>query len=302
MSLRFPMLLAGLLVVAAGPARAAISMQAPLPNPQPMPPPVGAPLPPPPQQQPAYPPPELDRIVSPIALYPDPLLAQVLAGATYAEQIPDAARWADEHHRLTGAALTAAIAADAVPWDPSVQALLPFPSVLEMMASAMPWTEEIGNAFLAQPQEVMDAVQRMRQAASQAGYLRSNAQVVVRTGPFIEIQPVNPYFVPVPFYDPALVFVAPRPGLLVRPVGFGFGITVGPAFAAWGWGVSRFDWGAHALIINNARWERTWANRAVYVHPYTVRRAVAVPRAVETHRPAPRTQKEREEERRKDKR
>jgi len=118
----------------------------------------------------------------------------------------------------------------------------------------------------------------------------------VRTGPFIEIVPVNPYFVPVPFYDPAIVFVAPRRGIVVRAVNFGFGINIGPAFLAWGWGASRFDWGARALIINNARWERTWANRAAYVHPYTVRRYTE-PRPAEGHKPAPRTKRERDSER-----
>src|ERR1700686_3779270 len=83
-----------------------------------------APLPVP-QQAPAYPLPELERVTSPISLYPDPLLAQVLAAATYADQIPEAARWADQHHYLTGPALTGAMAADQVPWDPSVQALVP---------------------------------------------------------------------------------------------------------------------------------------------------------------------------------
>src|SRR6202042_2159850 len=111
---------------------------------------------PPPQAQaaqqqpppPAYTPVQLDQMVSPIALYPDPLLAQIFAAATYTDQIPDAARWADQHHYLTGQALADAIQADQLPWDPSVQALLPFPSVLAMMASDIPWTTAIGNAFL----------------------------------------------------------------------------------------------------------------------------------------------------------
>jgi hypothetical protein len=101
---------------------------------------------------------ELERIVSPIALYPDPLLAQVLAAATFPDQVPDAANWADDHHYLSSSGLAAAISEDRLPWDPSVQSLLPFPSVLEMMASDMAWTEEIGTAFLAQRQDVMDAV------------------------------------------------------------------------------------------------------------------------------------------------
>jgi hypothetical protein len=266
--------------------------QAPLPPLQP-PPPNAAPVAlPPPQAPPAYPPAELDRIVSPIALYPDPLLAQVLAAATYADQIPDAARWADEHHALVGAAMTAAIADDRLTWDPSVQALLPFPSILDMMASAMPWTQELGNAFLAQRGDVMDAVQRMRRQAVDFGYLRSNAQVVVNTGPYIEILPVSPAFVVVPYYNPAVVFVAPRPGFRVATaISFSYGVSLGAAWAPWGWGATRFEWASHGVIVANAPWGRTWANRVAYMHPYTVRRYPA--RAVEGHRAVPRSPNER---------
>src|SRR4029077_13977491 len=136
---------------------------------------------------PAYPPSELEHLVSRVALYPDPLLAQVLAAATFPDQIPDAAKWADQHHYLNGQALADAIQGDQLPWDPSVQALLPFPSVLEMMASDMNWTTDLGNAFLAQQQDVMDAVQRERRKALDYGYLRSNAQVIVGGGPYITI-------------------------------------------------------------------------------------------------------------------
>ena len=139
---------------------------------------------------PSLPPEQLDQLVARIALYPDPLLAQILAAATYPDQIPDAAHWADEHHYLTGQALADAIQADQLPWDPSVQALLPFPSVLEMMASDMNWTTDLGNAFLAQQQDVMDAVQRERKKARDYGYLRSNGQIVVSGGPYITIMPV----------------------------------------------------------------------------------------------------------------
>src|SRR5579862_8048857 len=158
------------------------------------------------QAPPSFPPDQLDRLVSRIALYPDPLIAQILAGATYPDQIPDAAKWADQHHYLTGQALADAIQGDQLPWDPSVQALLPFPSVLEMMASDMNWTTDIGNAFLAQQQDVMDAVQRERRKARDYGYLRSNAQVVVAGGPYITIMPANPDYVCVPVYDPRVVF------------------------------------------------------------------------------------------------
>jgi hypothetical protein len=236
---------------------------------------------------------ELDRIVSPIALYPDPLLAQVLAAATFSDQIPEAARWADEHHSLAGIALTQAVAADQLPLDPSVQALLPFPSVLDMMASAMPWTQELGNAFLAQHADVMDAVQRMRQAASNFGYLRSNAQVNVTSGPDIQILPLNPAFIMVPYYNPAVVFVAPPPDFRgAAAISFGYGVSIGTLWGPWGWGASRFDWGAHTLIIADRPWGRTWANRIGYLHPFAAPRYEH--RIPERHHPEPRTQRERD--------
>jgi hypothetical protein len=151
------------------------------------------------QAPPSFPPPQLDQLVARIALYPDPLVAQVLAAATYPNDIPAAAQWADQHHYLTGQALASAISADQLPWDPSVQALLPFPSVLDMMNSDMSWTTQLGDAFLAQQQDVMDAVQRQRAVAQRYGYLRSNGQVVVSGGPYITIMPVNPGFVVVPY-------------------------------------------------------------------------------------------------------
>src|ERR1700674_1681796 len=135
---------------------------------------------------PSYGPGQLEQLVARIALYPDPLVAQILAGATYPDQIPDAARWADQHHYLTGQSLANAIQGDQLPWDPSVQALLPFPSVLEMMASDMNWTTDLGNAFLAQKQDVMEAVQRERRRARDYGYLRSNGQIIVGGGPYID--------------------------------------------------------------------------------------------------------------------
>jgi hypothetical protein len=253
-----------------------LPQQVPPPEPPPSQAPAGqqAPLPPPPGQAPppAYAPGQLDQMVSPIALYPDPLLAQIFAAATYPNQIPDAARWADQHHYLSGQALADAIQADQLPWDPSVQALLPFPTVLGMMASDMPWTTAIGDAFLAQQQDVMDAVQRERHKAYQYGYLRTNPQIVVTPGPYIAIAPVDPGYVVVPYYNPAVVFFAPRPGFFVGGgIRFGFGVSFGVAFRPWGWGVvgyNRFDWGAHRVFINSAPWGRTWVNRGVYVHPY----------------------------------
>lgn len=248
------------------------------------------------QTPPYYPPQELDRLVSRIALYPDALLAQVLTSATFSYDIPNAAQWADQHHYLSGDALAQAIAADQLPWDPSVQSLLPFPSVLGMMASDMGWTQELGNAVLAQRPEVMDAVQRMRRQAADYGYLRSNQAVIVGMGPYITIMPTNPVFIVVPVYDPIIVFARPRPGFFVGgAIRFGFGINIGVVFRPWGWGFSRFDWGSHAVIINNAPWGRTWSNRGTYVHPYTVRRyPPAVTRPPERHEMENRSERERQ--------
>jgi hypothetical protein len=249
---------------------------------------------PPPGPPPSYPPQELDRLVSRIALYPDPLLSQILAAATFPDQIQPAAQWADQHHYLTGDALAAAISADRLPWDPSVQSLLPFPAVLDSMASDMAWTSELGNAFLAQQPDVMDAVQRERHRAYDYGYLRTNPQVIVNAGPYIEILPANPAFIVVPYYDPLIVFAAPRPGFFVGgAISFRFGITIGAAFAPWGWGSARFAWGQHTVFINNARWNRTWVNRASYVHPYAVPRYTG-PRPAERHELQGRTPGERQ--------
>ena len=247
------------------------------------------------QAPPAFPPQQLDQLVSRIALYPDPLLSQVLAAATFPGEIPDAARWADQHHYLTGEALAGAIAEDHLPWDPSVQALLPFPSVLDMMASDMRWTTDLGNAFLAQQADVMDSVQRMRRQARDYGYLRSNGQVVVSGGPYIEILPVNPAFICVPYYNPAVVFYRPRPGFFVGgAISFGYGVTIGAAFRPWGWGVNRFAWDSHRVFINDHVWGRTWVNRGAYVHPYTVQRYAPAARVPERHELHERSQHERE--------
>jgi len=225
------------------------------------------------QGQPAPPPmaPEqLDRLVNRIALYPDPLLAQTLTAATYWDEISDAASWANEHSYLHGDPLSAAITSDSLPWDPSVLALLPFPSVLDMMAKDPNWTGQLGNAVLSQREDVMDAVQRLRREARGYGYLASNSDIdVIDQGGYVEIQPFDPYLYYVPIYDPLVVFGPPRPGLFIGGViRFGPAVTLGVSFGRFGWFGAGFGWRDHALLIDHRPWVRTYANRGVYVHPY----------------------------------
>ena len=179
------------------------------------------PPPPPPPATPAAPEPappvpltekQLENLVSRIALYPDPLLAQILTASTYGNEIPEAAVWADEHSNLKGEALANAIREDNLQWDPSVLALIPFPSVLDMMAKDPTWTEQLGNAVLVQRGDVMDAVQRLRKQARKYGYLQTNPYCnIVETDGYVEILPVNPAYIYVPYYDPFVVFGPPAP-------------------------------------------------------------------------------------------
>ena len=167
------------------------------------------------------------------------------------------------------------------------------------MASDPGWTRQLGDAFLAQNADVMDAVQRERRMARDFGYLRTNGQIIVGGGPYIEIMPVNPAVLYVPFYDPLVVFARPRAGFVVaRGITFGFGISIGPAFRPWGWGGNRIVWSSHAVFVNNAEWHRNWVNRATYVHPYAIRRAVGPgPRVAERHVLEGRTDREKAAER-----
>jgi len=216
-------------------------------------------------------------------LYPDPLLAQVLTASTYPDQIPEAAEWADQHSYLAGDSLARAISEDNLPWDPSVLALLPFPSILDMMATNISWTRQLGDAVLGQRPDVMDAVQRMREKAREFGYLQDCPQyrVIFSTPGIIEIVPLNPGLYYVPIYDPWIVFGRPR-------VGFGVGITFGPqvlisgAFAPWGWNRPCFGWASRTIILDGHPWMRTRENRAIYVHPYAAPRQNDGPR-VEHH-------------------
>jgi hypothetical protein len=212
---------------------------------------------------------QLDELVARIALYPDPLLAQVLTASTYWDQIPQAAAWARQHSYMGGDVLADAIRADNLPWSPSVIALLPFPPVLEMMARDPAWVQQLGSAVLTQREEVMDAVQRMRRRALEFGYLQSNGYVTVNANNgFVELLPPVPGVFYVPTYDPVVVFTRPARGLVVGgAIRFGPAITIGAAFSPWGWAGPVFHWPSHTIVIDRP-WERRWEGREHYVHPY----------------------------------
>jgi Protein of unknown function (DUF3300) len=163
------------------------------------------------------------------------------------------------------------------------------------MASDMDWTGDLGNVVLAQRPDVMDAVQRMRQKAKDFGYLRSNGQIIVSSGPYIEIESVDSAFVVVLAYDPLAVFAPPRPGFVVGgAITFGYGVRIGTFFRPWGWGTTHFAWNTHVVVVNNRPWNRNWANRVVYSHPYPGVRHYAAPARVEHHELVARSQHERE--------
>lgn len=239
----------------------------------------GAPAPGP--QEPQYTPQtpdQLQQLVAPIALYPDSLVAQILAAATFPEQVVEADRWVQDHPGLKGDALAQAV--DQMSWDPSVKALAAFPSVLGNMDKNLSWTSTLGDAYYNQQQDVMDAVQAMRQKAEAAGNLRSTPQQTVTTeGPTIVIQPAEPDVVYVPAYDPWEVYgppiVAwpgwyPYPGIWYGGPYLSFGIGFGMGyFGGYGWGWHNWgcDWHNHYVMYNHDNYysrSTTFYNRNVY--------------------------------------
>jgi hypothetical protein len=196
---------------------------------------------------------QLDNLVSPIALYPDPLLGQVLAASTYPVELVEAQQWLQANGNLHGQDLTDA--ARQQTWDASVQAMVAMPDVLTRLNQDIHWTTDLGNAFLAQPADVMAAVQRMRARAQSNGKLQTTQQETVTTEnqngqQAIEIQPADPQVMYVPNYDPAYVWGAPSwgayPSLYYPSYGFGWypGFNVGLCFGGWGgWGWGGWGWG-----------------------------------------------------------
>ncbi len=210
---------------------------------------------------------ELDSLVAPIALYSDQLLAQTLAASTYPLEIIQLQQWMGRNKNLEGKALADAVAKQ--PWDPSVQGLVAFPDVIERMAGNIQWTTDLGNAFLAQQSDVMDAVQRMRAKAQGTGNLKTSSQQTVQTQTVeggkqvIAIEPANPDVVYVPSYDPTVVYGAAPPAYPYYPYTYpgympgtalmwGAGIALGAAaWGAWGGSWGNCNWGSGDININN---------------------------------------------------
>jgi len=204
---------------------------------------------------------ELQQLVAPIALYPDALVAQILAAATYPTQVVQADRWLQQRPNLQGEEIAALV--DQQPWDPSVKAMTAFPSVLANLDKNLSWTEALGNAYYNQQQDVLNAVQVMRRRAEDAGNLRSTPQeAVVSQGATIVIQPVEPDFCYLPIYDPWIVYgrpVAVYPGYFYGPlVGSSF-ISFGPAIRlgyfggfGWGWPAWGFNWDRRVVVFNHS--------------------------------------------------
>jgi len=201
------------------------------------------------------PPQQLDDLVAPIALYPDPLLGQILAASTYPLEIAEAEQWVRDHPKWKPKKLMDE--AKKQTWDPSVQGLVAFPDVISRLSQNISWTTQLGNAFLAQQADVMQAVQRMRAQAQAKGTLHSTPQETVATQnqggqTAITIQPANPEVWYVPDYNPVSIWGPPVWGLYppwVYPgvdVGFSFfpGIDLGLYFGGWGgWGWGGWGWG-----------------------------------------------------------
>ncbi|HTZ48647.1 MAG TPA: DUF3300 domain-containing protein [Verrucomicrobiae bacterium] len=222
---------------------------------------------------------QLQQLVAPIALYPDSLVAQILAASTFPEEVVEADRWVQAHPDLKGAALGQAV--NNMSWDASVKALCAFPDVLGNMDKNLSWTSSLGDAYYNQPQDVMDAIQVMRQKAEAAGNLKTTPQQTVTTqGQTIVIQPAQPDVVYVPAYNPWIVYGPPIvawPGWYPYPgIWFGggpflsFGVGFGIGFFAgfgWGWPHWGFDWHNHWVVYNHNRYwshSTTFYNRNVY--------------------------------------
>ena len=235
---------------------------------------------------------QLEQLVAPIALYPDALVAQVLAASTYPGQVVDADHWLQTQGYTSSDQIVAG--AEVQNWDPSVKALTAFPHALAQMDRNLQWTTDLGNAYYNQPQDVLEAVQVMRRRAQAAGTLQSNPQQAVHYDQgYIQLMPVNPQVVYVPTYNPWTVYgeqVSPYPGFSLlgavesflgsSPINYGFGIAMS-AFRAtpWGWLAWGLNWLAQSVLFNQSDYSShstsvaDWGFRHDELHAYAGREA-----------------------------
>jgi uncharacterized membrane protein YgcG len=231
---------------------------------------------------------ELEQLVAPIALYPDALLAQVLMASTYPLEIVYAARWVKVNPKLTGAALEDAMQKE--PWDASVKSLTAVPQVLEMMEQKLDWTQKLGDAFLAQEAQVMNAVQALRAKASAEGHLKSGKEQTVTTTQMggetvIVIEPASPEVVYVPTYDPAYVYgpwpYPAYPPYYWYPPGYyypGGAFLAGIVIGSWLWGGCNWGGGGGGVHVEHHRYNnfnRTNISDGNWRHNVDHRRGVA---------------------------
>src|SRR5499433_4026216 len=202
---------------------------------------------------------ELDQLLAPIALYPDDLLSQIFMASTYPLEVVEASRWAKQHQNLKGDALAQVL--EKQDWDPSVRSLVNFPDVLSKMSEKLDWTQKLGDAFISQQKDVMDAVQRLRAKAEASGNLKTTEQQkVIVEEKFIKIEPTSPQTVYVPTYNPTVVYGAwpypAYPPYAYYPPGyvagtallsFGVGMAVGGAL----WGNCNWGHGDVDVNVNN---------------------------------------------------
>src|SRR6267154_2685368 len=242
---------------------------------------------------------QLDSLLAPIALYPDQLLSQVLMASTYPLDVVEAARFVQQNPGLKGEALDRAL--ETKTWDPSVQSLAAFPQVLAMMNDKLDWTQQLGDAFLANEGQVMQTVQSLRARAQSAGNLQDTPQqkVIVQEKTII-IEPAQPQVVYVPVYNPTVIYgpwwaPAYRPWYWYPPPIYGYP-PMGPAFAVgfvWGtaWAVSANHWGwanpnwhggsinvnvnHNNVFVNNRPAYRNTVNNGNWQHYPEQRRGVA---------------------------
>ncbi|CAG2151569.1 hypothetical protein FHX63_004263 [Cupriavidus plantarum] len=223
---------------------------------------------------------QIDQLLAPIALYPDALLSQVLMASTYPSDVAAAAQWSKSNASLSGDAAVKAVQGET--WDPSVQSLVAFPSVIDMMGRQPQWVQSVGDAFLAQPDDVMNGVQRLRVQAQKAGSLKTTPQQKVVTQQsggttIVQIEPADPQVVYVPSYNPTVVYgtwpypayppayYPPPPGSVFATslvAGIGFGLGVAAVNSLWG----GCDWGHHDVNINVNRYNNINVNRQLDVN------------------------------------